>query len=170
MTNLKLNLTLIASLLLCACNSVASRPLPEPVSGEKARIRVLYTGGGAMTASPNSDCYAPSDINSGIIVGVAITGDVGHKGKKIGMPPGSQLAGAWLNAEFYAAAGQPITFAMRTGHSIPFCRFTKRFTPEANKDYELIAWADSIKGQCDAELRSLTDKASVLMENAPHCK
>jgi hypothetical protein len=162
--------TLIAVLLLGGCSAAGRRPVAEPSVGDMARIRVLYAGGGAMTATPNSNCYSPSGEGTGVVVGTAIDVDDGHKNKKIGIPPGIQLPGNWKTAEFYIAAGKPITFAMRTGHSIPFCRFTEAFTPEAEKDYELIAWVNSNERSCGAELHSITDKSKIALKKTSECK
>lgn len=163
-------LTLAAALLLVGCAADGSRPVAQPSVGEKARIRVLYGGGGVMKASPNSDCYSSSAESTGVVVGSAIDTDDGHKNKKIGIPPGRQVPDQWKTAEFYAAAGNPITFVMRTGHAIPFCRFTEKFTPEPNKDYEMVAWVNSNQRNCGAELHSITDNSVVIMEKASQCK
>ena len=162
---------LAATLLLAGCGSGAlQRPVAEPTAGEKARVRVLYGSGGAMTASPNSDCYAAAAEGTGVVVGYFIGTDDGYRNRTIGIPAGREVPNSWRVAEFYVAAGKPITFAMRTGHAIPFCRFTQQFSPEPNKDYEMYAWVNSNERVCGAELRSLTDNSVVLMEKAPLCK
>lgn len=148
----------------------------EPLSGEKARIRVVipdespllpYRG---VRAYPNSTCRSTQVPGNGVVVNSRLGFEKTLNDKRIGIP-GTPVAAADdnLSAEIHIAANQPVTFwhmRARTGGTTyngfsnyddgKSCSNILSFIPEANADYELAFGQGS--GLCPVSLKKLAQE------------
>jgi hypothetical protein len=145
--------------------------LHTPESGERARIRAIITYG-SLAASPESSCYK---INSraGIVISPTISlAAKGHTGKTLGIPPGpisNPKASKNEMAEFYVRGNSPITFHQMDFGGGTTCTLPPvTFTPETNKDYEIMYI--HARTTCSVIARSITDNTTIPLKKTKKCK
>jgi hypothetical protein len=139
----------VVALMLSGCGNIQtvisfSTPYQQPISGERARLRVVSFGG-MVRAVPNSSCIDWRLPDAGVMVS-SMKGFANINGKTLGMPPGqfpgaATVMGTVAISELYIPAGKPITLHYLSGGELRGqnnyqCFISKSFIPVAGKDYE----------------------------------
>ncbi len=134
----------LAALTVTGCGNLQnvksfSTPYEQPISGERARIRVVADG--MVRAVPQSDCEDWRLPGAGVMV-AARKGFADQNGRSLGMPGADTVpADGRVVSEFYVPAGKPLMLSyMSNGRSNGLqaeqCFIRKSFTPVAGQDYE----------------------------------
>jgi len=121
----------LLSLALFGCSTSAPvAEVAEPLSGERARLRVI---------SDQTVYLIPGHC---AVLGPGSGHVSGFKGRSLGMPTGPTQAKNGNVAELYVKAGSPLSLvSSRQG-----CTIRGSFVPKANEDYEVVvefSWGSS---------------------------
>jgi len=153
--------------LLSGCSSfggfrIISRAVSEPSeTTERARIRVISFPA-MVIGFPNASCMELSNSEAGIVYATGGNlSSTGFRNRELGMPSSkfyedtSKKRDIYGQAEFYAAANQPITLNMRYAAAGYSCALPIAFIPEKNQDYEIVFDVDDKR--CFSRIISLTE-------------
>lgn len=161
---------LFSVLLFSGCSSFSTQfsKLKEPISGDMARVRVHANM--LVKGIPNSDCVDWSKPGAGTIFG-GLVGSSGYVGRSLDMPNPHFLPRK-SSAEFFVTADEPVVFTLlNTPESRMNCSISVTFTPEKDRDYELLMATEAVKlgflsegSRCQAVLYDVTDEQVRLVE------
>lgn len=155
-----------------------STPYEQPISGDRARIRVISFGG-MIRAVPNSSCVDWRLPGAGVMV-VSTKGFANVNDHELGMPIGNfpgqtTVTGAVAVSELYVQAGKPIVLDyISQGQNNSQCFVSRSFVPVIGEDYE-AAFAQNGKF-CRFSIVRLTKSdgvdrsTSVALSEAPLCR
>lgn len=140
------------AVMLCACGNIQtvksfSTPYQEPLTGARARIRVVSDG--MVRAVPNSDCVDWRIAGAGVMVS-AMKGFANLNDRKLDMPASAAQAlvvgSHFAVSELQIPAGKPVTLDYLSQGAAGYQCFVRRsFVPMDGRNYEAVFWQDKAK-------------------------